>query len=129
MKQHAAMGYEILRDIEFPWPVAEIVLSHHERLDGSGYPRGLCRDRIRIEARILAVADVLDAMASNRPYRPALGLEAALTELTRHQGTLYDPDVVEAMRALARDGECHYDPPAPTNTVPPTSLSPLPDVP
>jgi len=129
MKQHAAMGYEILRDIEFPWPVAEIVLSHHERLDGSGYPRGLCRDRIRIEARILAVADVLDAMASNRPYRPALGLEAALTELTRHQGTLYDPDVVEAMRALARDGECHYDPPAPTSTVPPTSLSPLPDVP
>jgi len=74
----------------------------------SGYPRGLSGDAIPLEARILAVADVLDAMASNRPYRPALGLEAALAELTRHQGTQYDPAVVEAMRGLARDGECHY---------------------
>lgn len=108
MKQHAAMGYEILRDIEFPWPVAEIVHAHHERLDGSGYPRGISGDDIRLEARILAVADVLDAMASNRPYRPALGLDTALEELTKHQGTLYDPTVVAAMHGLARDGGCPY---------------------
>ena len=108
MKQHAMTGYEILRDIEFPWPVAEIVLAHHERLDGSGYPRGLTAKDILPEARILAVADVLDAMASNRPYRPALGLAAALGELTRHQGTLFDPDVVAAMHQLVRTGECAY---------------------
>ena len=111
IKQHAMMGYEILRDIEFPWPIAEIVLSHHERLDGSGYPRGISRDDIRLESRILAVADVLDAMASNRPYRPALGLGAAMEELRRHQGTQYDADVVEAMGKLVRDGECHYEMP------------------
>lgn len=111
IKQHVTIGYEILREIEFPWPIAEIVLSHHERLDGSGYPRGISQADIRLESRILAVADVLDAMASNRPYRPALGLQAALEELSRHQGTQYDPAVVDALRGLVRDGECLYEKP------------------
>ena len=105
MKQHAQAGYEILRDIAFPWPVAEIVLAHHERLDGSGYPRGLSARHILPEARVLAVADVLDAMAANRPYRPALGLDAALDELMQHKGTRYDPDAVEAIRdVVTKDG-------------------------
>jgi PAS domain S-box-containing protein/putative nucleotidyltransferase with HDIG domain len=104
MKQHVQTGYEILRDIAFPWPVAEIVLAHHERLDGSGYPRGISQRHILPEARVLAVADVLDAMASDRPYRPALGLEAALSELTRHKGTHYDPDAVEAIRDVVTGG-------------------------
>ncbi|UJX40789.1 PAS domain S-box protein [Desulfovibrio sp. JY] len=108
MKQHAQTGYEILKDIDFPWPVAEIVLAHHERLDGSGYPRGLSGAAIGIEARILAVADVLDAMASNRPYRPALGVDAALAELARHRGTAFDPEAVDAARAVIRDGVVRY---------------------
>jgi PAS domain S-box-containing protein/putative nucleotidyltransferase with HDIG domain len=105
MKQHAQTGHEILRDIAFPWPVAEIVLAHHERLDGSGYPRGISGEDIMPEARVLAVADVLDAMASNRPYRPALGLDAALEELTRHKGTRYDPEAVEAIRDVVSSGD------------------------
>ena len=104
MKQHAQTGYEILRDIGFPWPVAQWVLAHHERLDGSGYPLGLTGEAIPLEARILAVADVLDAMASNRPYRPALGLEAALAELRLHQGVRYEPQAVDAALALAASG-------------------------
>lgn len=105
MKQHAQAGYEILKDIAFPWPVAEIVLAHHERLDGSGYPRGISERHILPEARVLAVADVLDAMASNRPYRPALGLDAALDELERHKGTRYDPTAVDAIRdVVTKDG-------------------------
>lgn len=108
MKQHAQTGYEILRDIAFPWPVAEFVLAHHERLDGSGYPRGISAESIPIEARILAVADVLDAMASNRPYRPALGLETALAELTRHQGSQFDAAVVASALALAEAGVIRY---------------------
>jgi PAS domain S-box-containing protein/putative nucleotidyltransferase with HDIG domain len=108
MKQHAATGYEILKDIEFPWPVAEIILQHHERLDGSGYPRGLTAEAIAMEGRILAVADVLDAMASNRPYRPPLGTEAALAELKRHRGTAFDPGAVDAAFAVIRDGIVSY---------------------
>jgi PAS domain S-box-containing protein/putative nucleotidyltransferase with HDIG domain len=108
MKQHAATGYEILKDIDFPWPVAEIVLSHHERLDGSGYPRGLTAGDIGIKARILAVADVLDAMASNRPYRPALGVDVALAEVARLRGTAFDPDAVDAVQAVIRDGLVRY---------------------
>lgn len=107
MKQHAKTGYEILRDIAFPWPVAEIVLAHHERLDGSGYPRGISERHILPEARVLAVADVLDAMASNRPYRPALGLGAALDELERHKGTHYDPDAVDAIRDVVTQKDFH----------------------
>lgn len=108
MKQHAATGYEILKDIDFPWPVAEIVLCHHERLDGSGYPRGLGGEDLCQPARILAVADVLDAMASNRPYRPALGVPVALEELARHRGTAFDADAVDAAREAVTAGDVTY---------------------
>ena len=104
---HAEAGYQILKDIPFPIPLAEIVREHHERLDGSGYPRGLKGDQILIEARILAVADVIESMASHRPYRPALGIEAALNELVKNRGTLYDPIVVDAMISLVRDKNYH----------------------
>jgi len=108
MKQHAQTGHEILKDIDFPWPVAEIVLLHHERLDGSGYPRGLSGDQIRLEGRILAVADVLDAMASNRPYRPALGVDVAIEELLRHKGTAFDADAVDAACEIIHTGLIRY---------------------
>ena len=96
VKGHAQTGCDILKGIAFPWPVAEVVLQHHERLDGSGYPRGLRGDEIILGARILAVADVVEAMASHRPYRAALGTDAALREIRDHKGKLYDSDVVEA---------------------------------
>jgi PAS domain S-box-containing protein len=96
IKDHARIGYEILKNIEFPWPIAKIVLQHHERLDGSGYPSGLKHEDIILEARILAVADVVEAMSSHRPYRPALGLEKALAEISQNKGTLYDSTTVEA---------------------------------
>ena len=86
--------------MEFPWPVAEAAWQHHERLDGSGYPRGLKGDAIILEARILAVADTLEAMASHRPYRPGLGIEAALTEIEMNRGTQYDAAVVDACLRL-----------------------------
>ena len=108
MKQHAVTGYEILKDINFPWPVAETVRSHHERLDGTGYPQGLTASDLGIEARILAVADVLDAMASNRPYRPALGTDAALAELSRHRGTAFDADAVDAAHEVIASGLIRY---------------------
>ena len=100
IKTHAEAGYNVLKEIEFPWPVARIVLQHHERLDGSGYPGGLKDDRIMPEAKVLAVADVVEAMASHRPYRPALGIEAALHEITMHKGTLYDPDATDICARL-----------------------------
>lgn len=100
VKQHSERGYEILKNIDFPWPVAEIVRQHHERLDGSGYPRGLTGDEILLEARILAVADVVEAMSSHRPYRPALGTGAALEEIAQKSGVLYDPEVVKACLRL-----------------------------
>jgi HD-GYP domain-containing protein (c-di-GMP phosphodiesterase class II) len=94
-----------LKTIEFALPIAEIVLQHHEKLDGSGYPRGLSGDSILKEARVLAVADVIEAMASYRPYRPALPLQAALEEIDSHRGTLYDADVVDAcLRLFSRKG-------------------------
>ena len=96
IKDHTRVGYEILKTIEFPWPIAQIVLQHHERLDGSGYPNGLTTDDIIIEAKILAVADVVEAMSSHRPYRPALGIDAALDEIKKHRGKLYDPVAVDA---------------------------------
>jgi len=97
VKAHPQVGYEILQSIEFPWPVAQVALQHHERLDGSGYPQGLKDDDILLEARILAVADVVEAMSSHRPYRAALGMDRALEELKSHQGTLYDAAVVDAL--------------------------------
>ncbi|MCR4392550.1 MAG: HD domain-containing protein [Candidatus Acetothermia bacterium] len=97
---HPQAGYEVLRRIEFPWPVAEVVRQHHERLDGSGYPHGLKGEEILLEARILAVADVVEAMTSHRPYRPALGVDQALAEIQKEKGRLYDPQVVEACLAV-----------------------------
>jgi putative nucleotidyltransferase with HDIG domain len=102
-KTHVQQGYEILKNVEFPWPLAEIVLQHHERRDGSGYPRGLKGDEILIESRILAVADTVEAMSSHRPYRPALGIEAALEEIEKNKGILYDPDVAAACLKLFRE--------------------------
>ena len=106
-KEHARMGYEMLKDVESPWPLAEIVYQHHERMDGSGYPRNLKGDEILIEARILAVADVVEAMASHRPYRPTLGTDAALEEIEINQGTLYDADAVDACLTLFREKMYH----------------------
>lgn len=103
VKTHAGKGYEILKNIDFPWPVAKIVLQHHERLDGSGYPQGLKGEDIMLEARILAVADVIESMSTHRPYRPALGLEAALKEILAHSGSLYDPRVVAVTLRLFRE--------------------------
>ncbi|MEJ2726267.1 MAG: PAS domain S-box protein [Deltaproteobacteria bacterium] len=96
IKAHTKVGYEILKGIEFPWDIAKVVLQHHERIDGSGYPQGLSGDDILLEARILAVADVVEAMVSHRPYRPALGLEKAFEEISAKQGVMYDSLVVEA---------------------------------
>ena len=103
IKNHARVGYEILKDVAFPWPVAEIILQHHERLDGSGYPQQLRDGEIMLQARVLAVADVVESMGSHRPYRPALGVEAALEEITRNAGRLYDADVVSACTRLFRE--------------------------
>ena len=103
IRQHAQKGYEMLKDVESPWPLAEIVYQHHERMDGSGYPRGLKGEEILIEARILAVADVVESMASHRPYRPALGLAAALEEIENNKRTLYDADAVDACLRLFRE--------------------------
>ena len=96
IKTHSQVGYDILKGIEFPWPIAKIVLQHQERIDGSGYPNGLKGDEIILEARILAVADVVEAMSSHRPYRAAHGVDKALEEITRNKGVLYDSDVAEA---------------------------------
>ena len=100
VKVHPQAGYEILKNIDFPWPIAEIVHQHHERLDGSGYPQGLKAEEILLEAKILMVADVFEAMVSHRPYRPALGLEAALNELAENKGVLYDKKIVDISREL-----------------------------
>jgi len=96
VENHPKIGFDMLKDVEFPWPVAQSVLQHHERMNGTGYPAGLAGDNILLEARILAVADIVDAMVSDRSHRPAQGLENAVEEITRNQGTLYDPQVVEA---------------------------------
>ena len=103
IKEHARTGFEMLKEVESPWPLAEIVYQHHERMDGSGYPRNLKGDDILMEARILAVADVVESMSSHRPYRPALGLNAALEEIERNRGTHYDNTVVDACLKLFRE--------------------------
>ena len=103
IKEHAKKGFEMLKDVESHWPLAEIVYQHHERMDGSGYPRGLKGEEILMEVRILAVADVVEAMASHRPYRPAIGLDAALAEIENNRGMLYDADAVEACLRLFRE--------------------------
>jgi PAS domain S-box-containing protein len=103
IKEHSQKGFEILKDVESPWPLAQIVYQHHERMDGSGYPRQLKGKDIIIEARILAVADVVEAMASHRPYRPSLGLNSALAEIENNKGTIYDTDAVDACLKLFRE--------------------------
>lgn len=109
IRGHSVVAYDVLEPVEFPWPVADAVRQHHERIDGSGYPDGLRGDEILWEARILAVADTVEAMSSHRPYRPALGVEAALAEIERMQGELYDPGVVTACLDLFRDGDFAFD--------------------
>lgn len=104
VRQHCLVGYEIFKGIDLPWPVAEVVVQHHERLDGSGYPHGLSGDAITPEARIAAVADVVEAISSHRPYRPALGFEQAMAEVRMGRGELYDADAVDACIRLVERG-------------------------
>ena len=105
VKTHAEKGYQILKEVDFSLPIAKIIRQHHERMDGSGYPQGLKGEETLLEARILAVADVLEAMASHRPYRASLGIEAAIKEIESHRGQLFDPEVVDAVLRLFREKE------------------------
>jgi PAS domain S-box-containing protein len=109
IKTHPQEGYEIVKNLEFPWSIAQAVLQHHERLDGSGYPQGLIGPDISPCARILAVADVVEAMASHRPYRPALGVDQALEEISRNRGVLYDPEVVDVCVKLFTGKSFQFD--------------------
>lgn len=109
IKMHPETGYDILKEIDFPWPIADIVLQHHERLDGSGYPNGLSGDKICIEAKVLNVADTVEAMATDRPYRPALGIEKALEEISENRGRFYDPDVVDACLKIFETKKYKFD--------------------
>lgn len=105
IKTHPSLGYQVLKKIDFPWPIADIVIQHHERIDGSGYPYGLVGNEILLEARILAVADVVESMSSHRPYRPALGIHAALDEIRRNKGVIYDSKVAGAcIELFEKDG-------------------------
>lgn len=106
---HPDAGWEFLNKIEFPWPIAEIALQHHERMDGSGYPNGLTGKDILAESRIVAVADVLESMMFHRPYRASLGLESALAEITANKGRLYDPAVVDTCTRLFREKNFSFD--------------------
>jgi len=108
IREHCRTGHEILKRIDFPWPIAEIALQHHELLDGSGYPQGLIGDEIMLEARIVGVADVVEAMASHRPYRPALGINEPLEYIRSRRGTLYDAQVVDVCLELFASGEFHF---------------------
>ena len=109
VQSHSEVGYEILQDIEFPWPVAEIVYQHHEHLDGSGYPQGLAGNEILLEARIVCVADVVEAMAYHRPYRPALGIEKALDEIAKNKAVIYEPAAVEACCHLFQEKQFSFE--------------------
>lgn len=109
IKTHSQVGHDILKTIEFPWPVAKIVLQHHERIDGSGYPSGLPGKDILLEAKILAVADVIEAMATHRPYRPALSIEDALKEISKNKGKLYDTKVVDACLKVFKEKKFEFE--------------------
>src|SRR5581483_6503140 len=104
VRAHAHLGYDIVKHVQFPWPIADMVRQHHERLDGSGYPDGLRGDEIRLESRILAVADVVEAISSHRPYRPALGIGVALEEIQKGRGTAFDERAVDACIELFAAG-------------------------
>jgi len=108
-KYHPQVGHDILNEIDFPWPVAQIVLQHHERMDGSGYPQGLKGEEILLEARILGVADAVEAMSSHRPYRPARGIDKALEEIAQNKGKLYDSKVVDACLRLFAEDRFHFE--------------------
>ena len=103
IKDHCKIGYDILKNINFPWPVAKIILQHHERINGSGYPQGLTDDEILLEAKIMGVADVVEAMSSYRPYRPALGIDEALKEISQKKGIFYENEVVNICLKLFRE--------------------------
>ncbi len=109
VKTHPQAGYDIIKDVQLPWPIAKMVLQHHERLDGSGYPQHLKDEQIQHEAKILAVADVVEAMSSNRPYRAGLGLDTALDEITKHRGVLYDTAAVDSCIKLFREKNYAFD--------------------
>lgn len=109
MKMHPQIGYDILKKIDFPWPVAEIILQHHERLNGTGYPRGLSGKDILLEAKILAVSDVVEAMSSNRPYRKALGVDKALQEISEKKSLLYDLTVVNSCLKIFKEKAFSFD--------------------
>jgi PAS domain S-box-containing protein/putative nucleotidyltransferase with HDIG domain len=109
VKTHVEAGYDILKAIDFPWPIAEIVRQHHERLNGSGYPNGIASAELLLESRILAVADVVEAIASFRPYRPALGIDTALTEIEAGRGVLFDSDIVDACIRQFRESNFTFE--------------------
>jgi len=109
IKHHTNVGFQILSTIEFPWPMAAIVYQHHEYIDGSGYPLGLEGSMMLTESKVVCVADVVEAMSTHRPYRPALGLEAAIEEINRFRGIRFDPDVVDACTALYKNGKIDFD--------------------
>jgi PAS domain S-box-containing protein/putative nucleotidyltransferase with HDIG domain len=108
IKTHPEVGYDILKEIEFPWPIADIIIQHHERINGTGYPSGMTGEEISIEAKILAVADVVEAMSSHRPYRPALGIEKALEEITAKKGEFFWDNAVDACVKLFRDSNFRF---------------------
>ena len=103
IRNYPKVGYDILKKVDFPWPIAEIVLQHQEKIDGSGYPRGLKGDEICIEAKILGVANVVEAMSSSKSYRPALGIDKALEEISKNKGILYDPKVIDVCTKLFKE--------------------------
>ncbi|MBK5101904.1 MAG: HD domain-containing protein, partial [Desulfobacteraceae bacterium] len=109
IKDHPQVGYDILKEIEFPWPIAQIVYQHHERMDGSGYPRGLAGEEILLESRIIALADVVEAMSSHRPYRPSLGIGKALEEISANSGKYYEPAAVDACLRLFKEKGFEYN--------------------
>ncbi len=109
LKNHPRTGYEILKKVNFPWPVAEIVLQHQEKIDGSGYPRGLKGAEILIEAKILGVANVVEAMSSYKSYRPALGIDEALAEILKYKNILFDPEVVDACIKLFTEKDFKFE--------------------
>ncbi|MBN1253752.1 MAG: HD domain-containing protein [Deltaproteobacteria bacterium] len=115
-KNHPQIGHDIVKGIEFPWPVAQILLQHHERMDGSGYPQGLAGEEIMLEARILAVADIVEAIASHRPYRPGRGAGDALEEIIHDKGLLYDSEVVDACLSVFYEKGFTFE--QPVNAVP-----------
>lgn len=109
IKNHPKIGYEILKKVDFPWPVAEIVFQHHEKIDGSGYPRGLKRDDILIEAKILCVADVVEAMSSYRSYRPAISMDVTLNEILKNKDILFEPEAVDACLKLFKEKDFKFE--------------------